>query len=275
MQTVLTGLVALAILTLFGLPVLAFLRDSLRVRLLPALPVFGVIFIVIVSAALNWALPMRVVAWIVLGVAIAATVSGFVIARPVWRRYRFVARYLPLVVVVALVAGTIAWLPSFLVGSPLVVQPSSNSDAIWYVASARWITDHPLFAVPDIGTSPTTGVDGVLFGPPIEAQRFSTRLGQESVLATVSVLTGIPLVEGFSSWLDTWAMLGVSGAWVIGEAFRMRVVVRIGFGVLFAVSAALVSQVLAQNASSVLAAALLPVAIGLVASSVARSSRAS
>ena len=268
MLTVLFGAVALAILTAFGLPILALLRESLRVRLLPALPVFGVIFLVVVNYALAWAFPVRVTTWIAVGIAAVLVAFGFLRVRPVLARYRFAWRHGLALLGVVSIAGLLAWTPSLLIGSPLVVQPSANNDAIWYVAAVEWIRDHTLLHAPDIGSSPQTGADAVLYGPALEAFRNATRLGQEMVMATVSVLTGIDLVNGFSPWIGTWAMLGGFGAWVFGEAYRLSARSRIALAAVLSVSASLVHQVMAQNAASVLGIALVPAALGLVGSAI-------
>lgn len=59
MLTVLIGLAGLVMLSLFGIPVLALLPGSARYRLLPGLPILGVIFLIVVSHAFVWAIPCR------------------------------------------------------------------------------------------------------------------------------------------------------------------------------------------------------------------------
>ncbi len=181
MQTVLTGLAALAILTLFGLPVTC-TAEGLASRPSPSR-----------AASAGRRLHRHRVGGAQLGIADAGGRVDCPLRRcrrrrrrlcrprPVWRRYRYVVRFVPLVLLVALIGGTIAWLPSLLVDSALVVQPSSNSDAIWYVASSRWIIDHPLFTVPDVGLSPPPAWTGCCSGLP--SRRCGSRQARAGIRA--------------------------------------------------------------------------------------------
>lgn len=269
------GLAALALLCFFGLPVLALLPGSVRYRLLPGLPVFGVIFLVVVSHALTWAFPLSVTSWIAVGLALGLTAIGW------WRnpvRWRSVRMVLPAglaVAVVGAIGAVLSWIPLFLVRSHLLIQPSSSLDAVWYVAASTWLKDHTLFQVPQIGTGPSNGLDSILYGPAVEAADNVTRLGQEMVMGTISTITGIDLVAGFSSWLGIWVFLSASAAWVFGEMFRLSARARLAVALLLSVSSPLIYQVLAQNASSILGIALVVACLGAVGSALNRGGRRS
>jgi hypothetical protein len=263
MVTVLLGIVALLILSAFGLAMLALLSEQLRRRYLPAAPLFGVIYLVVVGYLLQLVLPASISAWIAVALAAALLVVGLRLHRPRLRSYRRALLGLGLVLAVGLVAALIAWTPSFLVNNWQTIMPSASHDAFWYVASSVWMQGHTLLQMPQIGMSPGTGTDAVFFGPPVEAFRNSTRLGQEMVMGDISVLTGIPVVAGFSAWQGVWAMLGASGAWLFGEAVRLPVRWRLVGGLLLSVSASLALQTTVQNADSILGLALVLAAIGL------------
>lgn len=275
MVTGLIGLAALAVLCFFGLPVLALLPGSLRYRLLPGLPVFGVIFLVVVSHGLTWAFPLSVTSWIAVGLALALLVIGCLRSPVRWRSVRMVLPAGLGVAIVGAVGAVLSWVPLFLVRSHLLIQPSSSLDAVWYVAAATWLKDHTLFHVPQIGSGPGNGLDSILYGPAVEAADNVTRLGQEMVMGTISTITGIDLVDGFSSWLGIWVFLGASAAWVFGEIFRLSTRARLAIALLLSVSSPLIYQVLAQNASSLLGIALVVACLGAVGSALNRSGRRS
>jgi hypothetical protein len=274
-MTVLIGLIALIVLSGFGLPVLALLSGSVRYRLLPALPIFGVVYLVVLNHALAWALPVSITSWVAVGLGVVLMSVGFWRNPLRWRKTRQVLPAGIFVLAVGAVGAVLAWAPSFLARTHLLVQASPNHDAVWYVAAATWIKKHPFMQMPDIGLSPAGGVDSMFFGPMVEAINNVTRLGQEMVLATLSTVTGIDLVEGFSTWLGIWVLLGAGAAWIFGELFRLSTRSRLAIALLLSVSSALIFQVTAQNASSLLGVALVVSSFGVVGSALRQDGRRS
>lgn len=261
---IITVLGGLAVLTAFGLAVLTLVISAQRSLLLPAAPLLGAAYLVVVLHLTGLFLPVVVGIWVAVGLAAAAIVVSLFRNRSVrigrlsdWRDFA-------LVLAIGAIGAAIALLPSFLANSSLVVQPGLGNDAFYYVSVSKWLAVHPISEIPDIGTSPLTGADSPVFGPAFDSLDLSLRLGQEMIQAGLSTLTGIPLLAGFSPWLGMWVLLGPSGAWVVGAAFGLSRWGRLALGGILATSASLMNQVVNQNADSLLGIAFVPLLVGVV-----------
>ncbi|TFD71226.1 hypothetical protein [Cryobacterium gelidum] len=258
------GIGSILILSVLGFAVLVHLRQELRVVLVPAVPLIGAAYLVVVLHLTGLFLPVRVGIWVAVGVAIAGMLLQF------WRgRIAFVDWFSALpnlvsVSVVGLLGALLAWLPSLLAGSSLPMQATESNDAFYYVSVSRWALDHAITALPDIGISPLTGADSPAFGPAYESVHYSLRVGQEVLQAGLGVLTTVPIVNGFSPLLGVWVFLISGGAWTLGAAFGISRVARLVMGGMLVASFSVQSQVLQQNADSLLGISFLPLVVGLV-----------
>jgi hypothetical protein len=260
-----TVVAALAVLSLFGLALVANLVPRQRSVLLPAVPVIGAAVLVVLLHLTSFVVPVKAGVWIALGLAIVALVVAAARARS-WRLVP--ARTLvatALVLAVGAVGAVITLLPSFIAQSPLAIQPTANNDAFYYVSVAQWVLENPVTSRPEIGVMPVAGSDSPAYGPAVESLRLGLRVGQELVHAGVSTLLGVPPVATFSPMLGLYVLLIPGGAWVLGAAFRLGAVARVVLGAVLVTSFSLVSQSLNQNADSLLGIALLPLVLGLCA----------
>lgn len=260
----LVAAVQFAIVSVVGLAVLALIPARRAQGLLPAAPVIGAAYLVVSLSLVGFVLPVRVAAWIVVpGIIVAAVVvrarrrPGYLPKAKEWWSWAAVT-------VVGAAAAIIAALPSIYARTALVVQPTVNNDAFFYVEVTRWLLDHPMFQVPDIGSSPATSADSPAFGPYDWSVTTGLRVGQGLVRAATSGLTGIDPSAGFSPVLGVWVLLVPAGAWLLGRAFRMPEAGRILLGAVLATSYSLTFQVLNQNGDSLLGMSFLLAAIGLV-----------
>ncbi len=264
LSVALVAAVQFAILIVVGLAVLSLIPAHQSRGLLPAAAVVGAAYLVVSLSLVGFVVPVRVGVWIAVpAILIAAIVVGVVRRRVAIPKPR---EWWSLGAVTAVGAGAalIAVLPSIHARSALVVQPTANNDAFFYVQVTRWLLDHPIALLPEIGLSPATGTDAPAFGPAFESLNTGLRVGQGLVRAATTGLTGIDPTAGFSPVLGVWVLLVPAGAWLLGRAFRMPTAGRILLGAVLATSYSLTFQVLNQNGDSLLGTSLLLATIGLI-----------
>ncbi|TIH37803.1 hypothetical protein D4765_07260 [Subtercola vilae] len=258
----------LAVLSLFGLAVLTMVAAEVRAALFPALPLFGVAYLVVVLHLTGLFLPVR------LGAFIAAAGALVLLAVFIWRKrsVRLVPRASALAWLVTVAVGSVgamlAVVPSLIARSPLAIEPTVKNDAAYYVGVSKWLLSNPITHLPNIGTAPGPDTVSPAFGPALESLRLGLRVGQELTQAALSALTGLDPIAAFSPWLGLWVLLIPGGAWVLGTAFGLRVWGRLVLGAVLVTSFSLINQVLNQNADSLLGIALVGLVVALVASSV-------
>ncbi len=251
-------------LAALGACVVAALPRKAQRPLVPVIPLIGAGFLVLVLHLTTLVVGVRVGAWV--AVALALGLLGVAVLRrtPVLALWRPMLPVAGVLAALGAAGALLGWLPSLLAGNHRVIQPDPSHDAFWYVSTSRWLLDHTIFAMPSLGSSPSAGTDAVLFGPAVEAARNSTRLGQELVLGALSTVTGIDLVDGFSAWIGLWVVLTASAAWFLASSLTLRSSARWIVTAVVATLSVLTSQVLAQNADSLLGTAFVLLTIGLV-----------
>jgi len=258
------ALVALVVVSFFGLAVLAWVPANRSRGLLPAAPLFGAAVLAVGLHLTGLVLPASIGAWILLALAVLAIITAVIRHRGLpWKDGREWLAWLA-TGLVGLIGGLVAWLPLIHAHSARIVQASANNDAFYYVAVSRWLADHPLTQLPMIGTSPAHGIDAVAFGPAYSGLNMGLRIGQEMVAAAIGTFSGIDATSLFSPTLGVWVLIIPGGAWVLGAAFRLRPTARLVLGAVLVSSYGLIVQVLNQNADSVLGNGFVPLVIGLV-----------
>lgn len=262
-------LVALAwvVLALLGAAVLSAAGPAARHALLPAAPLVGVAFLVVVLHATGLVVGVRGGLPVAVALALVLVVVGLRrgSARPFLDRRSLAWTAAGLMV--AIPFTVVAAAPSLRLHSSGVVSPSPSNDAVWYVSVSQWLERHSILDVPVIPGAPDGISDGVPGdGPAVSALTFPLRVGQELVQAALNVLTGTSPLDTFSPWLAAWVLLVPGGCIAAGALLGIGRRTGLVAGGVIAASAVLVQQVYAQNAASVLGIALaLPVVACVVA----------
>ena len=105
-----------------GLSVLSVVPGVARQRLAVAAPVFGLIYLVLVLHVTTLVVPVSVGIWV--AVAITVAIGAIAVAKGRFRGFEWArwARRFALVTAIGFGVATVAWLPSFILGTPLAVQ---------------------------------------------------------------------------------------------------------------------------------------------------------
>ncbi|KQS73418.1 hypothetical protein [Modestobacter sp. Leaf380] len=270
LQTVVLIAVSWLLLSLVGAVCLAPVSAEVRRKLLPAAPLVGAAFLVVVLHTTGVFFSVRAGLLGAAAVLVVLLVVG--LRRGHLRSFadRRGVAWLVLGVLVAVPLTAVALAPTEVVGDSRVVSPNQSNDGVWYVSVSSWLTDHSILDVPDIGTGPVVDGGVPADGPAVSALTFPMRVGQELVQASLNVVTGTSPIVTFTPWIATWVLLVPGGCIAAASVLGLRRLVGLAAGVVVASSALLIQQLYNQNAASLLGIALVPLVLACVGSAVER-----
>lgn len=255
-RMVLTGLIALAVLTVLGLAVLAPLRATRREALLPAAPVLGAALLAVVMSTTSWLLPapggLAATAAAAVGLVVLALRRG---QRP-WRFSRRALVTAGLVLAVGLTGAAVALVPNAWVGDGRAMSPNGSHDIYYYVAESTWLLDHPITPAPELGPVPGDGDAAPADNPMRAALAIPLRIGQPMVQAALMAATGQRPVDAVMVLTALWVLLVAPGAFVAARLVRLRPAPALAVAAVSATSALVVQQVYQQNVDALLGVSL-------------------
>jgi len=269
-MTLLVVVLAWTLLAVIGWLLLAPLSRERRDALLPAAPLFGAAFLVVVLHDLTLVLSVGTGVWLV---APLLVLLGVVATRrdPTWVRPSGAAlRALGLTVACGAVPAFFALAPSLSTGDSGVIQPSPNNDAYYYVTVADWLQDHPATDVPDIEATPEEGGDPPSYTAAKAQLTQHLRIGQELTHAAVSTVLGVSPEETWYPLTALWVLLMPAAGVAAARFLRFHLVTGLLLGTAVSLSSLVFFQLAAQNSDSLLGIALVFLALGGVVRAVGR-----
>lgn len=207
------SLLALVVVVLAGVPLVALAPRRLHAVLLPALPVAGVVAIVVVAHWITLVLPYRVAAWIVAGAAVLGTVLTLAVPR---RRPAVRARHVGLAVLLAasaLPAVALLNVPARTADAAGLRFTSANHDAFFFSAVDDWFVERRSVDTPDIAAS-NRSVDSPAVAP-VESYESFRRWGEASIQALPASLLGGGTSRHWSMLTSLWLLLLPGAAYLL------------------------------------------------------------
>ena len=247
---------ALAILTSVGWAVLSPLRDLTRRALLPAAPLFGVAFLAAVISSTSWFLSVRSGVWVAIALAAAVVCVAVLRGRRPWRLGVVAAGLAALTLVIGMIGGLVALIPSFWVGDGRAMSPNPSHDVYYYVAESAWLQDHPISPPPNAGAFPGLGNSVPAFAPMAASLRVPLRIGQPMVSAALDTLTGTSAIASAMAVTALWVLLVAPSAFVAARLLRVRRGPALAVALVSVTSALLLQQAYQQNTDALLGVGL-------------------
>ncbi|MFZ4517533.1 MAG: hypothetical protein ACOYOP_04050 [Microthrixaceae bacterium] len=261
---------ALAICVAAGLPLVALAPRRLHRTLLPALPVAGVVTVVVLAHWLTLAAPYRWTAWLLVAAVVVADVV--VLARPSLRPDVDRRTVLAAVVLLAAAMPGVAILASNARAETAAGLrfTSANHDAYYFSAVADWLVGNPNLAVPTIAST-NRSPQGPAEDPARAYQSFK-RWGEASVQGLPTALAGGRTSEHWALLTAGWLLLLPGAVFLLARGLGAGGTPALAAGVLAGLlvggGGVLQYLVLNQNGAFVLGLPLLVAAGGALTSAV-------
>lgn len=271
--TILLCAVAWVILAGAGWITLGPLSRRHRDRLLPAAPLIGVSFIVVVLHDTTVFTSVRTGAWVLAAVLVVLVALSFRRDRFWWVSSRSTLGKTALTAGAGIVPGLVALLPVLRAGGGSLVQGNLSSDAFYYVTLNQWLLRNPGVRVPRIPAVPAVHADPPSYGPVIGHLRFHLRIGEELAQSFLDVVLHAQPATTWSGLTALWVALIPAGTVGAACCLRMQFLTGLLLGSVAGTATLVYEQVLGQNAASLLGIALAPLAFGLVVQALGRHPR--
>lgn len=260
-QSVVFAAGCLAILSLFGVAVLAPLRPRHRAVLLPAAPLLGAALLAVVLSSTSIFLATRTGVLVAVAVAVGLLVTGWSRGRRPWRLTPAPVAYAVLAVAAGVPGAVLALLPSAWVGDTQPVSANPSHDVFYYVSEAAWLLDHPVQPAPVIGAQPSVGVVAPSYAPMAATLSLPMRFGQPLVHAALAAILHQPVGTDAMVIPALWVALLAPAAFTAARLLHSSRAAAGMIAVASASSALLVQQAYQQNFDSLLGAGLALLAI--------------
>ncbi|MFV0524246.1 MAG: hypothetical protein ACK5RL_07090 [Acidimicrobiales bacterium] len=250
--------------TTTGWLVVGWLEPTTRRRWAPATPLIGLATLIVVFSLAGAVLPMRLVAPITLAAIGVGAVTRLALGdRPSLR----LAGELLVPLLLPVPALLLLLVPLVRTDSTLVMT-GPNHDAMFYVATADWVADHPFTDSPRVGFTPDTSEVAPTYFPARHAAETRLRIG-DALLSSVGYALGVGPVRSYwmlqmLGWLAFLpASLAGAMACLDDRRWFQAAVTAVGTVVMTG-SPVLAFQVFNQNAASLLGIVLFPMTAAAV-----------
>ena len=250
--------------TAFGLAVLAPLRRAMRDLWLPASPVLGAAFLVVVLHTTSVVVGTRVGIYLAVLPAIGLVILGVMRGRKPWTVGRPALLASALTTAVGLGGAGIALLPNLLSGSSRMLESTGSHDAFYYVSESVWLSDHSILEVPPIGPHPGTGSVSPLATSAAQAIVLPLRVGQALVSSSVNVVFHTDAVNAFLPTMAAWVLFMAGAVFVAFRLLNLGPVGGLACAVLTCGSALVLRADYDQHADSLLGMALVTLTLAAV-----------